>query len=101
MKENDDKYRNTRGGDGGGHSDGDGTANWNSVLKQNPFSVPDGYFEGLEAVTRFRVGEAGQINLTAENFPVPAGYFETLEQEISARITEENLRQHAATESFS
>lgn len=92
MKENDDKHRM----DGRSSGEQDGTENWNSLLKHNTFRVPEGYFEELEAVTRFRVGPIGQIALSSDNFPVPAGYFEQMEQEIAARIAEDQLRERVA-----
>lgn len=85
MREFEDQHRNT----GNAGRGGDATDNWNIILKENPFTVPEGYFADLETVTRFRTRH---FNLTNRNYPVPADYFETLEQAITTKIAEEELQ---------
>lgn len=79
MKEKEDKF----GQNEGLHLE-------NEALSGNPFSVPQGYFEELEAKTLFlsRLGSVGDSGLT-----VPSGYFEQLEDDILCRTREEKLKQ--------
>ena len=53
----------------------------NKKLKENPFTVPDGYFEGLSAQINFRKGLP-----ETDGFTVPKNYFESLPGSILGKI---------------
>jgi len=58
------------------------------VSPANPFTAPDGYFDGLEdrIVSYKNLKELNSGDLTG-NFTVPNGYFEELTSNIQSRIT--------------
>lgn len=69
----------------------------NKTLLDNPFTVPDGYFDELESRTLLlsRLSEAGDTGLN-----VPDGYFGQLQLDLEARIAEEKLKQLVPADGF-
>ncbi|MGK6351520.1 hypothetical protein [Parapedobacter sp. DT-150] len=67
------------------------------ALRVNPFTVPDGYFDGLHQriLRRQRDGEGAQ---TA--WVVPSGYFDQLTDRITAQIAEQKLRDAVSEPGF-
>src|SRR5690606_33701738 len=68
---------------------------WCQSLKNNPFKVPNGYFEELESLTRFRVrldetstkGEDRASNQSGYGFSTPENYFDRLESMVLAQVS--------------
>src|SRR5690554_333975 len=69
----------------------------NETLSGNPFSVPKGYFEGLEAKTLFHIRLDKLENV---GLKVPNGYFEQLEDDVLCRVREEKLKQLVSGDGF-
>jgi hypothetical protein len=61
--------------------------------KENPFSVPDGYFDDMQQQITSRIA-IENISLSDSNgrLAVPEGYFETLEDQIMSSIRVEKLK---------
>jgi len=62
------------------------------VGKANPFTVPAGYFDGLDEriMSAVKMDEL-KSNMPLTGFTVPDGYFEILSENIQARITVEEI----------
>jgi hypothetical protein len=71
-----------------------------AIDRKNPFTVPENYFNQLNAdiISRCRIEEARFSD--QDEFAVPTGYFESLSSEIESRITEEAIRSLAAGDGF-
>lgn len=71
------------------YSDADAVDKLPEALRVNPYTVPDGYFEGLRQhiLQRCRIIKEAQVA-----FDVPLDYFRQLEDSITARVAEEKLR---------
>ena len=57
-------------------------------LKENPFGVPEGYFEGFSERLQERISK--EDGLTENPFGVPEGYFEGFAGRLQERIQEED-----------
>jgi len=64
------------------------------LKRENPFKVPDGYFESLPGKTIQRIqGETELNEVSNENpFHVPEGYFQSLPAVVRQKISENNRR---------
>lgn len=62
---------------------------WKSKLKENPFAVPDGYFEQLLDTTSFSAKFAAQQE-DNQAWKVPQGYFENLQSRIQSQVALED-----------
>ncbi len=60
----------------------------NNELKQNPFAVPDNYFEGFVVKKSIALND----ELRQNPFAVPEGYFETLQEHIVERVVEAKVQ---------
>lgn len=61
---------------------------------KNPFSIPEGYFEELEADILCRVREENLKESVSEaGFGVPIGYFETLQHQILEKVNPQRPRE--------
>lgn len=68
------------------------TPNLRVIGKRNPFSVPDGYFEGgEEAIFSVVFLDGLKQKTNNNNFEVPQNYFENLTERIQTRIVLEEL----------
>lgn len=66
-------------------------------LADNPFTVPTGYFEGLEERILFH----SRLNVSEnDGFQVPKNYFDQLEQNILARVSEVQLKEKVGADGF-
>lgn len=66
-------------------------------LADNPFTVPTGYFEGLEERILFH----SRLNVSENaGFQVPKHYFDQLEQDILARVSEDQLKEKVDADGF-
>lgn len=69
-----------------------------SNLRENPFSVPSGYFQSLEQSILFNK----KINdLSKDIFSTPQDYQSQLTNDILARVSEEKLREKVSADGFS
>ena len=59
----------------------------NNELKQNPFCVPDGYFESLQEQADYRKCALDE-ELRQNPFGVPEGYFASLQEKIAERVAD-------------
>lgn len=59
------------------------------VLRANPYTVPDGYFENLHHRTIRKCQNDGD---SPDTWGIPDGYFEQLADSITAKIAEQELR---------
>jgi len=72
-----------------------------AMAKNDPFTVPDNYFSGLQEQIKSRcLIEDVRFN-NEDEFTVPAGYFESLPSQIEGRISEVNLRGLVPADGFS
>lgn len=60
-----------------------------SNIDNNPFGIPEGYFEGFEATIQARLAEEELREIVSSpGFSVPDGYFEQVQQQITTRLDE-------------
>jgi hypothetical protein len=64
------------------------------LKKENPFTVPDGYFDSLSGSIQQQIQSLPDFEKTAakEQFKVPEGYFDSLPTIIQQRIIEERKK---------
>lgn len=70
------------------------------MVKKNPFSVPENYFNELEEQIKLRCALENVRSNDGDVFKVPANYFESLSVQIESRIAEHNIRSLAPTDGF-
>lgn len=66
----------------------DASGELSKVLRANPYTVPNGYFENLHRRT---IEKCLKANSPLSTFAVPTGYFEQLADRITAKIAEQAL----------
>jgi hypothetical protein len=71
-----------------------------SLPKTMPYSVPDNYFNELQARINQSVFVDGLMQGENQGFTVPQNYFEDLGKQIESRIATEEIRSLAATDGF-
>ncbi len=68
-----------------------------AMVKKNPFTIPDGYFETLNEHLNARISID---NLASVDFDIPKDYFEQLPAQIEARISLDNIKSIAPEHGF-
>lgn len=68
------------------------------VLRANPYTVPNGYFESLHS---FTIQKSKNADSPLSTFGVPAGYFEQLGDNITVKIAELELKAVVKNPGFS
>lgn len=63
-----------------------------SLDRQNAFTVPDGYFEGLQQNVMSEIA-LEQLQLKTPTFEIPANYFEESAEIIKARVLLESIKE--------
>ncbi|MFC3199002.1 hypothetical protein ACFOET_15365 [Parapedobacter deserti] len=80
------------------YRDADAPQNLPEACRVNPYTVPDGYFEGLHHCTLQKCMSDGEPQTT---FAIPLGYFDQLEDSIMAGIAEQKLLEITSQTGFS
>jgi hypothetical protein len=68
------------------------------ALRENPYTVPNGYFENLHHLI---LPKCRHIEDASATFAVPSGYFEELEDGIMAKLAEQKLKTLVGEAGFS
>lgn len=82
----------------GTYHDGLEPTNLPASLRENPFGLPENYFNDLESkiITQVKLIECKDESI----FEVPEGYFDNLSDAIMCKITEDNLKNQIASDGF-
>lgn len=71
-----------------------------AVGKENPFIVPDGYFDNMQQQITSRIAVESVTSSDSSSLSVPDGYFDTLEDQIMSSIRVEKLKESAEDAGF-
>ena len=82
----------------GTYHDGLEPTNLPASLRENPFGVPENYFNDLESkiITQVKLIECKDESI----FEVPEGYFDNLSDAIMCKIAEDNLKNQVSSDGF-
>ena len=71
-----------------------------SLSRSTPYSVPDNYFDDLQARINQSVFVAGLMQKEKQGFAVPQNYFENLSEQIESKIAVEHIKSLVKEEGF-